>query len=165
MSSHSHSDSSLLHGTDEHGHGGLGQYLLVFVGLCVLTAASFAVGNSQNLRENAPGVMWATMMAISCAKALLVILFFMHLKWEANWKYVLTVPASIMSIFLMLMLVPDIGRRTNRYSEERWLYSAEVQTHGAQHVEDVPGMEHGKNSLAAPGPAIDDGHAHGDAKH
>ena len=32
--------------------------------------------------------------------------------WEANWKYVLTIPASMMSIFLVLMLVPDIGRRT-----------------------------------------------------
>jgi hypothetical protein len=30
-----------------------------------------------------------------------------------------------MSIFLMLMLVPDIGRRTLRYAEERWLYAAE----------------------------------------
>jgi cytochrome c oxidase subunit 4 len=69
--------------------------------------------------------MWAAMMAVSCCKALLVILFFMHILWEANWKYVLTVPASLMSIFLMLMLVPDIGRRTIRYAEERWLYAAE----------------------------------------
>ena len=61
------------------------------------------------------------MMAVSCAKAMLVILFFMHILWEANWKYVLTIPASMMSLFLLLMLVPDIGRRTERYSEERWL--------------------------------------------
>jgi len=69
--------------------------------------------------------MWATMMAVSCCKAMLVILFFMHMLWEANWKYVLTIPASMMSIFLLLMLVPDIGRRTTRYAEERWLYAAE----------------------------------------
>src|SRR5207253_10506918 len=85
----------------------------------------FAVGNSQTLRHNSPGSMWAMMMAVSCCKALLVILFFMHLLWEANWKYVLTIPASMMSIFLLLMLVPDIGRRTARYSEERWLYAAQ----------------------------------------
>ena len=64
------------------------------------------------------------MMAVSCAKAMLVILFFMHMLWEANWKYVLTIPASMMSIFLLLMLIPDVGRRTDRYSEERWLYAA-----------------------------------------
>src|SRR5437773_3502781 len=109
----------------EHGHAGIGKYVMVFIALCVLTAISFAVGNSDTLRHNSPGTMWAMMMAVSCCKALLVILFFMHLLWEANWKYVLTIPASMMSIFLLLMLVPDIGRRTARYSEERWLYAAE----------------------------------------
>lgn len=110
------------------GHGGVGKYVMVFIALLVLTAISFAVGNSATLRENAPGVMWAAMMAVSCAKAMLVILFFMHMLWEANWKYVLTIPASMMSMFLLLMLVPDIGRRVNRYSEERWLYAAEPET-------------------------------------
>ncbi|WP_425616871.1 cytochrome C oxidase subunit IV family protein [Anatilimnocola sp. NA78] len=105
-------------------HGGLGVYLGVFVALCVLTLISFLVGNSQTLRQEAPQVMWAAMMAVSVAKALLVMLFFMHLKWEANWKYVLTIPASMMSLFLVLMLVPDIGRRTRYYSDDRWLHSA-----------------------------------------
>jgi len=111
----------------DHGHAGVGKYVLVFIALLVLTAISFAVGNSQTLRENSPGTMWAMMMAVSCAKAMLVILFFMHILWEANWKYVLTIPASMMSIFLLLMLVPDIGRRTERYSEERWLHAAEPE--------------------------------------
>ena len=51
------------------------------------------------------------MMAVSCTKAMLVILFFMHVKYEANWKYVLTIPAAFMSIFLILALVPDVGLR------------------------------------------------------
>ena len=42
----------------------------------------------------------------------------MHLKYEADWKYVLTIPASIMSMFLLLALVPDVGMRVRRYSEE-----------------------------------------------
>jgi len=109
----------------EHGHAGVGKYLAVFVALLVLTGISFAVGNSDTLPHNSPGTMWAMMMAVSCAKVMLVILFFMHLLWEANWKYVLTIPSAMMSIFLLLMLVPDIGRRTDRYSEERWLYAAE----------------------------------------
>src|SRR5688572_25678344 len=123
MADHSHPphhDDDAHH----HAHGGVRKYVLVFLALLALTAISFAVGNSQQLRENSPGAMWAMMMAVSCLKAMLVILFFMHMLWEANWKYVLTIPASMMSIFLLLMLVPDIGRRTDRYSEERWLYSA-----------------------------------------
>ena len=64
------------------------------------------------------------MMAVSCTKAMLVILFFMHVKYEANWKYVLTIPAGMMSIFLMLMLVPDVGMRLQHASEERMMHSA-----------------------------------------
>jgi len=63
---------------------------------------------------------WGIMLSVSCVKAFLVITFFMHLKWEKGmWKWVLTIPASIMSLFLMLMLVPDIGRRTHYYTDER----------------------------------------------
>jgi cytochrome c oxidase subunit IV len=134
MAEHHHFDArSPGHGyeaeaTDqEHGHAGVGKYVVVFVILCGLTAISFAVGNSESLRHNSPHTMWAMMMAVSCAKAMLVILFFMHMLWEANWKYVLTIPASMMSIFLLLMLVPDIGRRTDKYAEERWLHAAEPQ--------------------------------------
>jgi cytochrome c oxidase subunit 4 len=120
---------SSAHGHGHEEHGSYSTYIGVFVGLLVLTALSFAIGNSHSLRVNAPGVMWAAMMAVSVAKAMLVILFFMHLKWEANWKYVLTIPCTIMSVFLVLMLVPDIGRRTRYYSEERWLFSAEDVPH------------------------------------
>ena len=63
---------------------------------------------------------WGIMITVSCVKAFLVITFFMHLKWEVGtWKWVLTVPASIMSLFLILMLVPDIGLRTHHYTDER----------------------------------------------
>jgi cytochrome c oxidase subunit 4 len=134
MADHAHAHS---HGHDEagHGHGGVGKYIMVFFALCALTAVSFIVGSNEYLRENAPKTMWAAMMAVSCAKALLVILFFMHILWEANWKYVLTVPASLMSIFMMLMLIPDIGRRTLKYSEERWLYAAEPEVNPADEAE------------------------------
>ena len=71
------------------------------------------------------------MMAVSCTKALLVMLFFMHLLWEANWKYVLTFPAALMSVFLILMLIPDVGFRTRKYSEKRWQQAAEPEVHAA----------------------------------
>src|SRR5688572_4364308 len=110
-------------GDHDHGHGGLGKYLAVGAALAVLTSISFAAGSSPAIM-NTPQLGWTIMLAVSCAKAMLVMLFFMHLIWEANWKYVLTVPASIMSLFLMLMLVPDVGLRTRNYSEERLLRAA-----------------------------------------
>ena len=128
------------HGEEHHAPPGSGKYWAVFFGLVGLTIISVTVGSSQTLRENSPQAMWAAMMAVSCAKAMLVILFFMHLKWEANWKYVLTVPASIMSIFLLLMLIPDIGLRTRHYAEERWLHAAEPAAvhHAAEEAHETP---------------------------
>ena len=117
---------------DAHGHedhGGNAKYLAVFGALVVLTAISFFLANSS-VYETSPVVARAAMMAVSCAKAMLVMLFFMHLLWEANWKYVLTIPASLMSVFLVLMLVPDIGRRTEKYNLERWRHASEpAQVH------------------------------------
>jgi cytochrome c oxidase subunit 4 len=118
-----------------HDHGGVGKYLLVFVALCVLTTASFLT-YFPFWRDHMPiEVSRALMMAVSCSKAMLVVMFFMHLKWEANWKWVLTVPATFMSVFLLLMLVPDIGWRQDtgyaRYSYERLIYAPDPpQAHG-----------------------------------
>lgn len=120
----SHDASAHQHGGEHHGsHGGIKKFSIVFLCLLGLTAISFAVASSPIM--DTPAIGWTIMLAVSCAKALLVISFFMHLIWEANWKYVLTIPASIMSLFLVLMLAPDIGLRTRRYSEERWLHAAE----------------------------------------
>ncbi|HRX82101.1 MAG: cytochrome C oxidase subunit IV family protein [Planctomycetaceae bacterium] len=124
-------------GGHDHGHGGLGKYLAVGAALAVLTIISFAAGSSQTIMST-PQLGWTIMIAVSCCKALLVMLVFMHLIWEANWKYVLTVPASIMSLFLMLMLVPDVGLRTRNYSEERLLRSAvpvAPETHSALEID------------------------------
>ena len=109
---------------DEHSHGGIGKYLLVFVALCGLTTLSFFTYSPYWPWRDQPYVGWAFMMVVSCTQALLVILFFMHVFWEANWKYVLTIPAGMMAVFLTLMLVPDIGMRTRMASQERVLKMA-----------------------------------------
>jgi cytochrome c oxidase subunit 4 len=150
---------------DDHEHHpphGIGKYLAVFGCLIVLTAMSyltfFPIWNQ--LVSDDPRVKWAFMMAVSCTKAMLVILFFMHVLWEANWKYVLTIPAALMSIFLILMLVPDIGLRIFHYSEERWLHAAnprpifashETGEHETgQHSNENTAEHHDDSSSAAP---------------
>ena len=147
------------HGHDDHhdDHGGLGKYGVVFICLCALTACSFMTTSEWWPFDKAP--TWIFMMGVSCAKAMLVIMVFMHLLWEANWKYVLTIPAAMMSCFLVLMLIPDVGLRMNWYSEERTVYSAAVEAahddhHSEEHGHDDAHGDHG------------DGHAHdGDGNH
>lgn len=124
-------ESTEHHDEEHEPHGGLAFYVFIAVVLVFLTACSYAthtafwtrtIGDSVEIKR-----LW--MMAVSCAKAMCVIMVFMHLYWEANWKWVLTIPASCMSIFLVLALVPDVGMRQDNgyshYSEERLLYEAE----------------------------------------
>lgn len=119
-----HHDDHGGHGGHDAGHGGIGKYVLVFLALCGLTTMSFLTYSSLWPWRDQPQVGWTFMMAVSCTKAMLVILFFMHVFWEANWKYVLTIPAAMMAIFLALMLVPDVGLRNRMVSQERALYMA-----------------------------------------
>ena len=162
---HSHSDQ---HGHD-HDHGGVGKYLAVFLALCVLTGASFFTCSSAWPFKDTPSIGWAFMMAVSCTKAMLVILFFMHLIWEANWKYILTIPAAMMSVFLVCMLIPDVGRRTVYYAEERQLFAAERvehHGHGDAHSEDDHGEDgHGENDHSEDGHGEEEQGGHGDASH
>ena len=92
-------------------------FVTIFLMLCALTLTSFWIANSHLMETPANG--WAAMMAVSAAKAMLVILFFMHLWWERRWKYALTLPAMILGVVLVLLLVPDIGHRTDTYSSTR----------------------------------------------
>jgi len=89
----------------------------------------------------------AFMFTVSCCKALLVIAFFMHMRWEANWKYVLTIPTSIMAIFLMIMLSVDTGFRWLRSSEERKQFDAEPQ-HAHPYTEPHGPAHHGSDAHA-----------------
>lgn len=104
-----------------------GLYMRVFGALVVLTACSFFAFSPLWPFHETPWIGKVFMFTVSCFKALLVISFFMHLRWEANWKYVLTIPTSIMAIFLMIMLSVDTGFRWLRLSEERKQFDAEPQ--------------------------------------
>ena len=116
----------------EHGHGGsIRTYVMVALALVFLTACSYWTYTPFWPFGDNVAIKRTWMMAVSCTKAMLVILFFMHLKWEANWKWVLTVPASMMSLLLVLALVPDVGRRMRGANRERLTHAAELSAPAA----------------------------------
>ncbi|MCA9034892.1 MAG: cytochrome C oxidase subunit IV family protein [Planctomycetaceae bacterium] len=80
-------------------------YLAVFAVLCLCTGLSVAF---DVLHFSKP-VTIVLVTAVAMAKALCVMMFFMHLKFEGNWKYVLLAPTTILAIGLPLALMPDIG--------------------------------------------------------
>jgi cytochrome c oxidase subunit 4 len=87
-------------------HGSHVNYLYVFFALCALTALSVL---SDVYQPPSYALLIVIVLAIASAKAMCVLLFFMHLKFEGNWKYVLLAPTTILAIGLPLALLPDIG--------------------------------------------------------
>jgi cytochrome c oxidase subunit 4 len=122
---------------EPHGHHdahaaphGVTIYVMVALALVFLTACSYWTYTPLWPFGDEVAIKRVWMMAVSCTKAMLVILFFMHLKWEANWKWILTVPASMMSLLLVLALVPDVGLRFfttthSNPSRQRLTYAAD----------------------------------------
>lgn len=89
-------------------------YKFIFGLLCVFTGVSWLADECQSFIPdlgNIPGaaVLAVIVLAVAAAKALCVMLFFMHLKFERNWKYVLLAPTCILAIGLPLALLPDVG--------------------------------------------------------
>ena len=111
-------------------------FVLVFLMLCVLTGISFWVANSYLMENKVVG--WTAMMLVSIGKALLVILFFMHLWWERAWKYILTIPALFMGVLLVLLLVPDVGYRYLTYSKDRRENAPEPVVSESAEASDAP---------------------------
>jgi cytochrome c oxidase subunit 4 len=105
-------------------------FLTVFLLLCALTGLSFWIANSHLMDDRFVG--WMAMMGVSVAKAFLVITFFMHLWWEKNWKYVMTIPAFLMAALLVMLLVPDVADRVSTYSRTRSGNAPKVELKAAE---------------------------------
>jgi cytochrome c oxidase subunit 4 len=82
-------------------------YMVVFWLLVILTGASFV---TFFLSANSMAILLFVMLVAVC-KASLVGMFFMHLKFEGPWKYVVLIPAGLLLVMLVIALVPDVGLR------------------------------------------------------
>jgi cytochrome c oxidase subunit 4 len=81
-------------------------YFRVFLALCVFTAISVA---ADVVHLPSKVMLGAIVLSVAVAKALCVMMFFMHLKFERAWKYLLLAPTIILAFALPLSLRPDIG--------------------------------------------------------
>ncbi len=94
------------HTADEH-HA---PYGFIFALLCVFTAVSWLADELKTFGLLTNWYVIAVIvMAVAAAKAMCVMLYFMHLKFEQNWKYVLLAPTIILAVGIPLALLPDVG--------------------------------------------------------
>ena len=98
------------HPPGAHAHHGptLQLYLMVGISLSVFTALSFVF--NWMAREKMIGVetSFVLILGVAVCKAVLVGLFFMHLKYEWGKLYFMIVPAFILGAMMMFVLLPDI---------------------------------------------------------
>lgn len=87
-------------------HGYHANYLMVFVALCLCTLISVA---TDLIEFRSRAVLAVVVLAVAFAKALFVMAYFMHLKFEGRWKFVLLAPTLVLAVGLPLALLPDIG--------------------------------------------------------
>jgi cytochrome c oxidase subunit 4 len=88
-------------------------YFGIFGALCLLTMLSvlfdvFKIEGSKTI--GGINVLLAFLvLSVASAKALFVMTYFMHLKFEGRWKFLLLTPTVILALGLPLALLPDVG--------------------------------------------------------
>lgn len=90
----------------DSGHGPHVNYFFIFGLLCVFTGMSVVTDLVEIPNKFALIVI---VLAIAVAKASCVMMFFMHLKFEGNWKFIILAPTTILAIGLPIALLPDVG--------------------------------------------------------
>lgn len=119
------------HDHDEH-HSHGGTYFIVFLVLCCFTLMSIGADYLQMANKN---ILRAIILAVATSKALCVMMYFMHLKFEGAWKYLLLAPTFILAATLPFALVPDVG--THYYTvdvPQRYEYEAQEAAKKSGHA-------------------------------
>lgn len=82
-------------------------YMAVFGALILLTIASYIADKIGGTIGHL--IIVLVVLCIACFKAMFVMLYFMHLKFEGKWKFVLLSPTLILAMAIIAALMPDIG--------------------------------------------------------
>ncbi|CAN5704431.1 hypothetical protein BH23PLA1_BH23PLA1_38900 [soil metagenome] len=82
-------------------------YIKVFFALLFLTLAEYFY--AYYLAEGSFLILVLGLVAMAFVKAGLVGVYFMHLKWEGRWVYLMLIPTCLLAAGLILALMPDIG--------------------------------------------------------
>ena len=121
----------MSHDTADHGdHQPHFDSWKIFIALCVCTGASWLADEAYGWGVvDSRKVIAVLVLAIAVAKAQFVMRYFMHLKFEGRWKYVLLLPTAILACGLPLALAPDIA--LHYYTEDPELALAIDESHHA----------------------------------
>ena len=100
----------MSHGhSEQHQHGGPAVYSATLIGLLILTGITIAA-SYVNFGSNSANI--AIALTIASVKAILVALFFMHLKWDKSVNAIIAVTGFLfLGIFITFDLIDLNNRR------------------------------------------------------
>jgi cytochrome c oxidase subunit IV len=121
---------------------------VIFLALCVCTLIS-VVFDIVPMNRRLVAVL---VLAVAVAKAQFVMRYFMHLKFEGRWKYVLLLPTAILACGLPLALAPDIAMHYYSKDPELSLRVADLEHDGTHAPDGEPAHDGDHDGAAHAGP-------------
>jgi caa(3)-type oxidase subunit IV len=101
-------ENRTAHAPGAHHGPTLWLYMVIACCLGLFTAGSFIV-NAQVRAGTLPAYTGFTLiLGVAIAKAVLVGMFFMHLKYDWGKLYFLIVPVTILAVTMIIALLPDM---------------------------------------------------------
>lgn len=104
-------------------------YFFVFLALCGCTALSVIL----DVVEMSKMLLVVSVLAVAVAKAMFVMTYFMHLKFEGRWKFIILMPTAILGVGLMVALAPDIAMHYYDYDVMQTQVAPQEDAHGTGH--------------------------------
>jgi caa(3)-type oxidase subunit IV len=114
------------HAGEHHGPG-FGSYMTVAAVLSVCTVASFFFNGLAQNQTITTFTSFALILSVAILKATLVVLIFMHLKWDWRFLYFLLIPTFILGVMMMVVLMPDILLGGGRDTAEQMQIARDMQ--------------------------------------
>jgi cytochrome c oxidase subunit 4 len=90
---------------EEHEQEAHAPYLLVWFWLAILTGVEYFYASGL---KDFFTILLVGLLILAGIKAGLVGWYFMHLKFEGKWVYIMIVPAMILATIIVLALTPDM---------------------------------------------------------
>jgi cytochrome c oxidase subunit 4 len=114
------------HAGDHADHGDVFKaYMVVAAALGVFTATSFIFNWMARSGAISTTMSFVLILSVAVVKAVLVAMYFMHLKWDWWMLYFLIVPVFIMGTMMMVVLLPDGVLGPHRDASEALQIAAE----------------------------------------
>jgi cytochrome c oxidase subunit 4 len=100
-------------------------YIGVFVFLAVFTLASFLI--NQFFHGELVYLGAALIMLVAVCKAVLVVMYFMHLKFDWSKLYFIVFPLMILTVMMVIVLLPDTVVNAHKHPDDQIVPPAPVQ--------------------------------------